>query len=48
MDDEGDYGFPAWAGVVPLRLVAKAPVRDPRLAADVEAPRYVLQSRFHR
>jgi nitroimidazol reductase NimA-like FMN-containing flavoprotein (pyridoxamine 5'-phosphate oxidase superfamily) len=37
-DDEEDYGFPTWAGVVPLRLEAKAPVRDPRLAADVEAP----------
>lgn len=47
MDDEEDYGFPAWAGVIPLRLEAKAPIRDPRLAADVEDPRYVLQSRFH-
>jgi uncharacterized protein len=47
IDDEEDLDFPAWAGVVPLRLEAGAPVRDPRLAADVEAPRYVLQSRFH-
>jgi nitroimidazol reductase NimA-like FMN-containing flavoprotein (pyridoxamine 5'-phosphate oxidase superfamily) len=47
IDDEEDYGLQAWAGVVPLRFEAKAPLRDPRLSAEVKDPRYVMQSRFH-
>ncbi len=31
-DDEGDYGLAVWAGVIPLRLTAQAPVADARLA----------------
>jgi hypothetical protein len=27
-DEESDYGSPAWAGVLPLRLVAGAPEPD--------------------
>ncbi|HYE64537.1 MAG TPA: pyridoxamine 5'-phosphate oxidase family protein, partial [Pyrinomonadaceae bacterium] len=30
LDDEDDYKLPVWAGEVPLRLVAAAPVNDPR------------------
>jgi nitroimidazol reductase NimA-like FMN-containing flavoprotein (pyridoxamine 5'-phosphate oxidase superfamily) len=41
VDDEEDYARPAWAGVLPLALTARAPVADPRLAAGVEAPEYV-------
>lgn len=33
-DDEADYNLPVWAGVVPLQLVAGAPVPDPRLLVD--------------
>ena len=29
-DDAEDYALPVWAGVIPMRLVADAPVRDPR------------------
>ncbi len=37
-DDEGDYDLPVWAGEVPLRTVAGAPVPDPRLAAGTPIP----------
>jgi uncharacterized protein len=46
IDDEEDYDFQTWAGVVPLQLEAKAPIRDPRLSAHVEAPGYILHSRL--
>jgi uncharacterized protein len=42
VDDEEDYSLPVWAGVLPLRLEAKTPVPDPRLAASVKLPPYVL------
>ena len=41
LDDEEDYALPIWAGVLPLRLMAGAPVRDERVAAGVEAPAHV-------
>lgn len=42
VDDEEDYALPVWAGVVPLRLAAGAPVPDPRLPQGVEPPAHVL------
>jgi hypothetical protein len=36
LDDEEDFALPVWAGVVPLRLVAGAPVPDPALAASYD------------
>jgi len=39
-DDEEDYSLPIWAGVVPLRLVAGAPVADARLEQDLGPPGY--------
>ena len=38
VDDEEDYALPCWAGVIPLKIAAGAPVDDPRLAAGI-APR---------
>jgi nitroimidazol reductase NimA-like FMN-containing flavoprotein (pyridoxamine 5'-phosphate oxidase superfamily) len=38
LDDESDYGWPCWAGEIPLRLTSFAPVSDPRLDSRVEAP----------
>ena len=38
VDDEDDYRLPIWAGVVPIRMVADAPVTDPRLDPAIEAP----------
>ena len=40
VDDEEDYAFRTWAGVVPLTMVAGKPIDDARLAAGIEAPEY--------
>lgn len=40
IDDEEDYAFPTWAGVVPLAMVAGAPIDDARLLPGKEAPEY--------
>jgi len=40
IDDEEDYTFPTWAGVIPLSMVAGEPVDDPRLMAGQVAPEY--------
>jgi nitroimidazol reductase NimA-like FMN-containing flavoprotein (pyridoxamine 5'-phosphate oxidase superfamily) len=42
VDDEEDYSLPVWAGVLPWRMEAKTPVPDPRLAASIKLPPYVL------
>jgi uncharacterized protein len=36
IDDAEDMALPCWAGEVPLRLVAQAPVPDPQLRAGIE------------
>src|SRR6202140_671093 len=41
IDDEDDYGFPTWAGVIPLEVVAGKPIDDPKLDPEREAPTYV-------
>ena len=41
LDDEEDYSFPTWAGVIPLNLVAGTPVNDPRLDSERAIPEYV-------
>ncbi|HKQ52155.1 MAG TPA: pyridoxamine 5'-phosphate oxidase family protein [Pyrinomonadaceae bacterium] len=45
VDDEEDYGLAVWAGVLPLSLVAGDAIADPRLAAGVERPHYMLNYR---
>jgi uncharacterized protein len=40
LDDEEDYSLPVWAGVIPLQLIAVAPVPDPRLPEAIEIPQY--------
>jgi uncharacterized protein len=40
IDDEDDYAFPTWAGVVPLEMVAGTPIGDARLLPGQEAPPY--------
>jgi nitroimidazol reductase NimA-like FMN-containing flavoprotein (pyridoxamine 5'-phosphate oxidase superfamily) len=40
IDDEEDYSFPTWAGVVPLEMTAGAPIDDARLLPGKEAPAY--------
>jgi uncharacterized protein len=39
IDDEEDYAFPTWAGVIPLEMKAAAPIRDER--CERELPEYV-------
>lgn len=41
IDDDEDYNLAVWAGVVPLRLNAGAPIIDDRVPAGIEAPDYV-------
>lgn len=40
IDDEADYELPIWAGVIPLRMAAGAPVRDERCDAGIPVPSY--------
>ena len=41
-DDDEDYGYPTWAGTIPLELRAAAPVPDPLLTVDVPVPDYLM------
>ena len=45
LDDEEDYRLPVWAGILPLKLEAKMPIPDSRLADDAEVPQYILRFR---
>jgi hypothetical protein len=40
IDDEEDYAFPTWAGVIPLTMVPGAPINDPRLDPKTPTPAY--------
>jgi nitroimidazol reductase NimA-like FMN-containing flavoprotein (pyridoxamine 5'-phosphate oxidase superfamily) len=40
IDDEEDYAFPTWAGVIPLQMVPGAPENDPRLDPKTPVPAY--------
>jgi hypothetical protein len=40
IDDEEDYVFPTWAGVIQLQMVARPPIDDARLLPGEEAPEY--------
>ena len=40
IDDVEDYSFPTWAGVVPLEMIAGAPINDPKLDPPRAAPAY--------
>lgn len=41
IDDEEDYTFPVWAGVLPLNLVTGDAVNDSRLSEKIAVPDYV-------
>jgi nitroimidazol reductase NimA-like FMN-containing flavoprotein (pyridoxamine 5'-phosphate oxidase superfamily) len=45
IDDEKDYGFDVWAGVLPLSLAVDKPVPDERLPGDVTVPENVSHFR---
>lgn len=40
IDDEEDYSFPTWAGVIPLEVKVGAPENDPRLDPGRDVPPY--------
>jgi nitroimidazol reductase NimA-like FMN-containing flavoprotein (pyridoxamine 5'-phosphate oxidase superfamily) len=40
LDDEEDYALPIWAGVVPLKVTASEPIKDPLLTQEVSVPDY--------
>ena len=40
-DDEEDYAMDVWAGVLPLRTVAEAPIPDPKMKEPKLAPAYI-------
>ncbi|MFZ0417863.1 MAG: pyridoxamine 5'-phosphate oxidase family protein [Candidatus Sulfotelmatobacter sp.] len=40
IDDEEDYSFPTWAGVVPLEMKAGTPIDDPRILPGQVVPEY--------
>jgi len=44
-DDAEDYALPVWAGIVPLRLVADAPIRDERCDPSIPIPTYAQSFR---
>jgi nitroimidazol reductase NimA-like FMN-containing flavoprotein (pyridoxamine 5'-phosphate oxidase superfamily) len=39
VDDEEDYSFPTWAGVIPLEIISGDPLRDDR--CEKEMPQYL-------
>ena len=46
IDDEEDYSFPTWAGVVPLQMVAGEPIDDARLVEGQVVPEYARKQRL--
>ena len=45
VDDDEDYALPVWAGVLPLSVIAGAPIPDPRLAPGTPLPANIASSR---
>ena len=44
-DDAADYALSVWAGIIPLRLVADAVIRDERCDASIPTPPYATNFR---
>jgi len=44
-DDAEDYALGVWAGIVPMRLAAGAPIRDERCDAKIPVPEYAAEYR---
>ncbi len=47
VDAEEDYALDVWAGVIPLKLRADAPMNDARLKNGIKPPRYALNGAEH-
>jgi hypothetical protein len=48
VDDEEDYSFPTWAGIVPLEMTTGAPIDDSRLLDGQAVPGYARSYRRKR
>ena len=46
-DDEEDYAWPVWAGVLPVSAILGAPIPDARLAAAIQEPEYLTHFNVH-
>jgi hypothetical protein len=46
VDEEEDYDWPVWAGVIPVRTVVGEPQPDPRLMPGIDAPEHVTAFRL--
>jgi len=44
-DDAPDYALSVWAGIIPLRMVADAAIRDERCDASIPTPAYTANFR---
>jgi hypothetical protein len=42
-DDEEDYAWPVWAGVLPLQAILGAPIPDARLPQTIPEPEYLAR-----
>jgi len=40
IDDEVDYSYPTWAGLIPMETIARSPIPDPRLDPARRVPSY--------
>jgi nitroimidazol reductase NimA-like FMN-containing flavoprotein (pyridoxamine 5'-phosphate oxidase superfamily) len=40
-DEDDDLGLPVWAGILPIRQIAGAPIADPQLNSGIELPDYI-------
>jgi uncharacterized protein len=47
-DEEEDYMFPVWAGIIPLQIVAGVPERDARCHPSIPTPSYASRFRSAR
>jgi nitroimidazol reductase NimA-like FMN-containing flavoprotein (pyridoxamine 5'-phosphate oxidase superfamily) len=45
VDDEPDYSFPTWAGVIPLEMKVGEPIDDERLMEGQKVPKYARHYR---
>ena len=40
-DEDDDLDLPVWAGILPIRQIAGAPIADPQLKPGIELPDYI-------
>jgi len=41
-DEPEDYELDVWAGIVPIKQVAEAPISDPELKEEISVPQHIL------